>query len=119
METPESFKELKNELMLYLESRIELFRLEAIDHSSYLLSLFLGLFILITVALTFLLSLGLFMGFWLGELLDSNWAGFAIMSGFFLLMVLIIIARFKTMIQIPVQNYLIRMIDNYNEKESE
>jgi|GEM_PF-1235504 len=119
METSESFKELKKQLKLYIESKLELYRLEAMDHSTYILSYVLGLGILIAIFLLFLMSLGLFLGFWLGDLMGSNWLGFALVSAFYLLVMLIIGLRFKKMVQIPLQNLLINKIDHYYEEKGE
>ncbi len=117
METSEKFKELKSQLMLYLESKVELYRLEAIDHSTYLLSFVIGLMIVIAIMLIFLVSLGFFLGHLLGELLGNDWMGFALVSLFYLITLLICYWRFRKMIQEPLQNLLINKIDQYYEEK--
>jgi len=119
METSDNFKVLKEQLKAYVESRLELFRLEAIDHSSYILSFIFGLLIVLAVALMFLISLGFFLGHWMGELFNNTWIGFAIVSGFYLLVFLLFYFRFKSILQHPLQNLLIKKIDQYYEEKGE
>lgn len=117
MEVSENIKELKKQLQLYLESKIELYRLEAIDHSTYLFSFALGLMLVFIILLSFLISLGYFLGLWIGVLIESKLGGFGIISGIYLLILLVCYFRFKKLIQQPLQNLLIKKIDHYNEEK--
>lgn len=100
-----------------MEKRLELFRLESIEHSSYFLSKILGTIILFAILLLFFISFSLFLGFFLGDLLDSTWAGFGIIGGFYLVVFLILNYRFKSTIQLPLQNKLIKELDDYGKEE--
>lgn len=117
MSSSENLKELKEQIRLYLESKLELYRLDAIDHSSYLFSVVIGMIIMVTILLIFLISLGFFLGHWLGELLSSVWLGFGLVSLFYLLILLLFSWRFKSWVRIPLQNILIKKIDQYYEEK--
>lgn len=110
-------KGIRKELLLYIEDRLQLFRLESIDHSTNFLSFIIGSFMILSIILLFLISFGFFVGLWLGDLLNNPWAGFAIISGVYLIGLIICALKFKTIIQRPIQNKLIKEIDEYEQEK--
>lgn len=119
MDHKEHFTKLSEETKAYVESRIELFRLEAMEHSSNLLSYMMGVLLLAAVLLLFLISLGFFLSVLISDLIGNPWSGYAIVSGIYLLCLLLFYGKFKSLIHRPIQNVLIRQMDEYGKEEEE
>ncbi|MAY83053.1 MAG: hypothetical protein CMP59_02885 [Flavobacteriales bacterium] len=117
MQHSEHFKSLSEEAKEYIENRVELVRLEAMDHSSFLFANITAYIILAGTLLLFLISFCFFAGSWLGELLGSLWAGFAIVAGFYLILFLLLIWKFTTWVSNPIQNFLIQKMEEYHADE--
>jgi len=117
MEHSEHLKSLSEEAKIYLENRVELLRLEAMDQTSNLFANITAYLVLGSILLLFFISFGFFVGSWLGELLQSQWAGFAIVSGFYLVSTLVLIGKFKEWLSRPIQNFLIRKMEEYRAEE--
>lgn len=84
-------EDIKLELLSYINRRVRLFKLDAFEKGGITASsLGYGLIILIIVGtILFFTLIGL--AFFLGELLNSQWAGFGIMALFSLLVLIIVI----------------------------
>lgn len=117
MQHSEHLKSLSEETRDYIENRIELLRLDAMDQTSNLFANITAYIIIGSLLLLFLISFGFFMGSWLGELLQSRWAGFAIVSGFYLLSFIVLLWKFNDWLSRPIQNFLIRKMEDYRAEE--
>ena len=117
MQHSKHLESLSSEAKDYIENRIELVRLEAVDHTSNLFANITSYLIMGLILLLFLISFGFFMGSWLGELFDSRWVGFAIVTGFYLFVFIILLFKFDGWLSKPLQNFLIRKMEEYREKE--
>jgi len=96
----------------YLETRIELIKLQSLDKTSDVVSLFAaGLLVIIiaTLAVT-ILSIGV--AIWIGELLDKYYYGFFIVGGFYLILALIMLLFKKKLFVRPVANLFIDKVLN-------
>jgi hypothetical protein len=117
MQHSDHLSSLSKEAKEYLENRIELLRLEALDHTSNLFANITAYIVVGAFLLLFLISFGFFMGSWLGDMLDSRWAGFAIVSGFYLLSFILLLWKFNSWLSRPIQNFLIRKMEEYRGEE--
>ena len=117
MQHSEHLESLSEEVKEYIENRIELVRLEAMDQTSNLFAGITSFIVLGAILLLFLISFAFFLGSWVGNLLQSEWAGFAIVSGFYLLSFMILLSKFDSWLSKPIQNFLIRKMEEYRAKE--
>ncbi|MBI2729599.1 MAG: hypothetical protein HYX40_02400 [Sphingobacteriales bacterium] len=105
--------ENKDLLQDYFETRMEVYRLQAIKTFSKTAGLFL--WTLISVFLIFLVIIftGIVIGFWLSELLKSNVLGFGLTT-VFMVLIIILLALFRRQLFI---NPIIRSIINNTQTE--
>ena len=92
----------------YLEERVELLKLQAVNSSSEVVSslsskLILGVFIVFFLAL---INIGLSM--WIGELLGKTAYGFFIMAGFYLILILIFFLFRDKWLKEPIGNFIVK-----------
>lgn len=96
----------------YVETKVELFKLKAVDKSSDIVSsiaswLVIALFIVFGFII---INIGLCI--WLGELMDHAWYGFFVVGGFYLLLATLILSFKSKWIKQPVSNLIIKKILN-------
>jgi len=96
----------------YLETRLDLLKLQAIDKSSDAASsLVSGLTLLVFVFFAVLiLNFGL--AFWIGELLGKVYLGFFIVAGFYVLVALLVYIFRDSWIKGPVSHIIIKKMLN-------
>jgi hypothetical protein len=99
----------------YVEVRLELIKLRTVRMASRTLSILLTGFIIIMLSLFILLFLGLTFSAWINALTGSAIAGYAATAGLYLLLLLLVIAFRKPLLQNP----LIRIFIAENMKEEE
>ena len=87
----DSVEELFHRTGEYLETRVELVRLKAIDKTSDVISSLAASIIIILVFLLFILSLNIGVAIWVGELLGKIYYGFFIVAGFYAIVGLILL----------------------------
>jgi len=96
----------------YLDTRIELVKLQAIDKaakavSATVSSLVIGIIILLMVVI---LSTGV--AIWLGELLGKMYYGFFVVGGFYMLLLALIIACKSSWLTTPISDMIIKKMLN-------
>ena len=74
----------------YLETRIDLIKLKAIDKSSSFLSTLVTMIVLGTVGLIFIILLNIGLALYIGSLVGNAYCGFFIVAGFYLITGLVI-----------------------------
>ncbi|MBF03611.1 MAG: hypothetical protein CMP76_09975 [Flavobacterium sp.] len=105
-----NFEMLLEKAQDYTKSSIELFKLNAIDKSAD-----------ITASLTFRLAFGLVVAMfslfinigislYIGKLLGETYLGFLIVSGFYLVLAILIFVFRKQLIKVPITNMVIRKL---------
>lgn len=92
----------------YLETKIEITKLEIAEKSSEGISLISVISIFGVFVLILLISLSLSLGFLLSEYFESFAAGFGILSLFYFVVLIILILLRKKYIFRPIQNLIIR-----------
>lgn len=111
-------EDLKTELLIYIEKRFRLLKLDGFEKGGISVSILLyGLIVL--VILGFMLFFSLFgLAFFIGELLDSKAAGFGILTLFSLVVLLIVIACGKR-IKSYILNKTIIFLNKVDKNETE
>ena len=109
---PNTFATLFENAGDYLETRLDLLKLQAINKSSDVVSSVVSrVTILVLVAFAFfILNIGL--ALWVGEMVGRMHLGFFIVAGFYLLIALIIHLFKNTWIKEPVTTMLIKKMLN-------
>lgn len=102
MQLDEKLEALTDSLKQYADTNYELIKLEVIDHSSTIVSGIVTTLIITVILVLFAFFGSLYLAYYISDLLDINHIGFAIISGFYLLLGLIIYFNKKGFIEKPV-----------------
>lgn len=94
----------------YLENKVELIKLQAIDKSTDVVSGFSSKLILSTLIIFFLTLLNIGAALWIGDELGKTYYGFFVMAGFYLLVGLVFYAFRDKWLKEPLSNYMIKNI---------
>jgi hypothetical protein len=96
----------------YLETRIELLRLQTINATSEITSSVVSRLVLVLIIglITLILNTGI--AIWLGDLLGKMYYGFFIVAGFYIIVALLLYAFKDKWIKVPVSNMLIKKLLN-------
>ena len=96
----------------YIETRVELLKLQAVSKSSGVVSSLVST-IIIAVLIVFGLSiLNIGLSIWIGTLLGATWLGFIVVGGFYILLAILFIALKDRLIKRPVTDLLINKFLN-------
>ncbi len=110
------FEEMRDDISKYITSSLELGKLSAYEKISLGSSAFLYGLMLGAIALIALLFIFVTAGLYLGELLNSFWQGFGIVSAFALL-ILIILLLCKRPIQNTLTNRIVSFLMKQDDKD--
>lgn len=91
----------------YLETRLDLIKLQAAGKLSKALGLFFSLTMAFLLFFFVIVFLGMVVGFWIGEMTGSFTIGFSCAAGLFVLLFLVILLFRKQLIQRPLARLLI------------
>lgn len=101
---------LSDQLKQYIETRIKLIRLQAVEKgTSFFAGLITEVFVLLCMAIT-LLFFSITMALLLGTLFGANWIGFGCVTLIYLLAAVIVSAYKKKVIEPKIINFLIKKI---------
>jgi hypothetical protein len=112
----------------YLETRLDLIKLQAAGKLSKALGLFFSLILAFLLFFFVIVFLGMVLGFWIGEMTNSFTLGFSCSAGLFVLLLGILLIFKKPLIQVPLSNMLVKEllnemdmdeIDEEKEKEAD
>jgi hypothetical protein len=109
---PNTLRTLLDNASDYLETRVELLKLQAIDKSSDITSSIVSritIFIILIFAV-FILNMGLAM--WIGELLGKTYLGFFVVAGFYGLLALLLHLFRRSWLKEPVSTMIIKKMLN-------
>lgn len=90
-EKPNFFSETKNLFQTYVGDRFTLIKLQAVEKISVITAAVVSGVVLFILAIFFLISLTIMLGLLFGKLLHDNWLGFAVVTGIYLLLILIVV----------------------------
>jgi hypothetical protein len=91
----------------YLETRLDLIKLQAAGKLSKALALFFSLILAFLLFFFVVVFLGMVVGFWIGEMTHSYTIGFSCSAGLFVFLLAILLLFRKSLIQTPLSNMLI------------
>ena len=91
----------------FAKTSVTLFKLQAIDKSADMISDLTSKIVVISVLSIFILMFNIGVALWLGEILGAIYFGFLVVSGFYLLVAILLFIFRKTCIKIPVSNMII------------
>lgn len=94
----------------YVNTRLSIFKLKAIKSSSDILSSIVSYSILLVVGAICFLLLNIALGYYLGEVFGETYYGFLAVSGFYLLIILLLWALRKKLFKLPIANALIKKL---------
>ncbi|MFX1702887.1 hypothetical protein PV783_02970 [Chitinophaga sp. CC14] len=102
----------------YLETRLDLIKLQAAGKLSKALGLFFSLLMAFLLFFFVIVFLGMVVGFWIGEMTNSFTIGFSCAAGLFILLFLVILLFRKQLIQRPLAKLLItELVDEITEQD--
>lgn len=110
------FEDMRDDIGKYITSTLELGKLSAFEKISIGSSAFLYGLMLGAIALIALLFIFIAAGLYLGELLNSYWQGFVIVSGFSIF-VIIILLLCKKPIQTVFTNRIVSFLMKQDDKD--
>ena len=105
-------KQNKDLFLKYLETRFEIFRLQAIGLCSKTIGSVIWLLIALFFALLIFVFTGLVLGFWLSELLNSYVKGFGLATLLLIALLLILTIFRRSLFVNPIIRQLIRKSNN-------
>ncbi|WP_044639410.1 hypothetical protein [Siansivirga zeaxanthinifaciens] len=91
----------------YTETSIELYRLNAIDKTASLVSSLTSRLLLVLVVSIFSLFVNIAISLYIGELLESSYLGFLIVSMFYLILAILIYFLSEKYIEAPISDLVI------------
>lgn len=101
-------QENKDMIRDYVDTRAELFKLQAVRMTARTVSMLAVVGIVAMLSLFVVLFLGMSLSFWLGTLLQNQTAGFAITGGLFILLLILVILLRKSLFLNPLTKAIIR-----------
>ena len=108
----DSIKNLIDQSKDYLETRVELTKLKAIDKSADVVSGMIVGVSMVVLGFLVLVFLSIAAALLIGEALGEYYYGFFIMGGFYALLLLLIFVQRNRWIKIPVANGIIHKMNN-------
>lgn len=109
---PDSVEGLFQKAGDYVDTRIDLFKLKAIDKSSEIASsLFAGIIVMIII-LFFLLLLNIGIALWIGEMLGKYYYGFFVVAGFYGITGLVLHLFRGKWLKAPISDLIIKKVLN-------
>ena len=113
-----TFSGLKNDISTYVETRLELMKLNTYERVAKTMAVFSYGIVLVLLAFFAILFLFLALGFFLGEILNSVALGFLLVVGMYLLLFGLILL-FREKISARVTNEIITAMMSKDEKDDE
>jgi hypothetical protein len=92
----------------YVETRIDLLRLKAIDKSSSFLSLLISMIVVILVSFIAVMMISVGLALLLGDWLGASYYGFFIVGGIYLITGLVLYSMRDKLLRNPIANSMIK-----------
>lgn len=102
-----STRDITDVLKRYINTNIELTKLELIERGSVMGSVLVSGFFLAMISLIFVMLLSIGLSYLIGEMLGSTFQGFAIVSGFYLLLGVVLLMVRKSSVEKTVRDKMI------------
>lgn len=110
--------DLKEDLTKYLDLRLQYIKLSAFEKISKLASALVSVIIILFFSLFGTLFLFLTLAIYMGDLTGNRTMGFAIVSGFFIVMLLLYFAFGKKSLEQKITNKIVDILANDDDEET-
>jgi hypothetical protein len=110
----DKIERLTDSLKKYVSINYELISLQATERSATVISRLVRNMIIGQIAILFLLFFSICVSFFISEYIGNNYAGFGIVSAFYLVTGIVLILTRKNAIEIPIRNSIIKKTLNNN-----
>jgi hypothetical protein len=107
-------EELTDSLKRYATTSYELIKLEASERTSVIGSGVMSSLVLGVVGIMFAFFLSFAAGFYISARMGDSWSGFAMVAGFYLVLLLILAVGRKSLVEKPMRDKIIRNIFSKN-----
>lgn len=121
MQTKDNFfTESKRSVKEYIHQKILLIKLQLVEKVSHLVASIISAFIIAVLSFFILLCLSIMAGFYFASLTDSNYIGFGIITGIYVILLFIILALRKNTINRAIINSIIKtMLDKTPDHDAD
>lgn len=103
----------------YIKTSFEIAKLKTVDKTSDIISSLATSFIMILIVALFTLFINIGIAIWLGSILENTAFGFFIISGFYLLIGILVYFNRKNLIKVPVDNLVIKKLLKSDSREND
>lgn len=93
-----------------VDTYVKLAKVKAVEKSSAIISIIITAIIAVFLLMCFLFFIGIAASLWVGKLLENPIAGYLSVAGFYLLLIIILIALRKKIILPMIGNIIIRKV---------
>jgi hypothetical protein len=105
--TISSIEELIEKTEDYGKTSLELFKLHLIDKTSEVISYLISQVVIFFIVVLFILILNIGLSLWIGEILGKTYYGFFALSGFYVVVAVILYASRNKLLKQPSKNSII------------
>jgi len=109
--------ELAESLKNYLNTNIELLKLELTERCSVIGASLLSNLLVVLIVVLFAFFGSLWFGFYLSDLLGDSYSGFAIIAGFYLILGIVLILGKNKFLESPLRDKIIQKVLNKKEEK--
>jgi len=106
----EKIEEVTQSLKIYVNTNYQLAKLQATERASIVGSGLIGGIIIGIVGIFFILFMSVGISFYISSVLGNDYSGFGIVSGFYLLLGIVLIIGRKKMIENPIRDKIVRKV---------
>ena len=114
-----NFEQLYNKAVLYTKTSLELAKLKAIDKTSDIISSLAVIISISMIVAMFTLFLNIGIALWIGEILNNLSLGFLIISGFYVIVAIIVYVLRKSLIKEPIDNLIVSKLLETKNREND
>ena len=108
METMNKIESLGLDAMNLAESKLNLWKLQAVDKSAKFTSAGVYSICLLLIGIFFVLMINIGAALWIGEILGKSYYGFFIVSIFYVILGIILYAFREQLVKTPIVNFFIK-----------
>ena len=114
----DGINDLKEDLLEYLEVKLDLIRLHTAENLSRIFSNVAAVLVIGYLLFFILLFVSFAAGFYIGSLLDSNELGFLCIAGFYTLLLILFLAFRKQIVERPTIQVIVKLLfPKFSENE--
>ena len=114
-----NFEQLYNKAALYTKTSLELAKLKVIDKTSDIISSLAVIISISMIVAMFTLFLNIGIALWIGEMLNNMSLGFLIISGFYVIVAIIVYVLRKSLIKEPIDNLIVSKLLETKNREND